>query len=207
MKVTNKLIKDLNPCKDRFDNYLNFYKGKKHTKAQFLGLKNITHEDKLWVAFRLIPTENIQLAAADIAELVLLFFEFTYPSDDRPRKAIEAARTGIGAYAAANAAYAAARAADSAADRAADRAADFFDIAANQAAANAANASANAAYAADRAAANAANAVAHAAGHAAYDAAHAAGHAANAVAHAAAYADARYHINKKIRTIVLKYWK
>jgi hypothetical protein len=189
MKVTNKLIKDLNPCEDRFNNYLKFYSNRNPSKAQFLGLKNITHEDKLWVAFRSMPEQNISLAAADIAGLVLHFFETKYPNDNRPRKAIEAARLNTDARAAAYAANAAAYAANAAADAAAYAAAD----AAAYAAAYAARA---AAYAAD----------------AAYDvdvatyAARAAADAARAAADAV-YLETESSINKKIRTIVLKYWK
>jgi hypothetical protein len=113
--ITNDIIKSLNPCKDRLDNYLKFYEDKEHTKAQFMELKNITHEDKLWVAFRLMTRDQVIKAVADIAESVLHIFEKKYPNDPRPRKAIEAARIcdvnsapTAAAYAAAAATYAAA---------------------------------------------------------------------------------------------------
>jgi hypothetical protein len=67
--------------------------------------------------------ESARLFAADCAEDVLPIFEREYPDDDRPRKAIEAAR----AYArgeidaAARAAEAAAEAAEAAAEAARDR--------------------------------------------------------------------------------------
>ena len=59
-------------------------------------------------------SKNPVLFAADCAEQVLPIFESAYPTDDRPRKAIEAARSGASvpaARAAAFAAHAAARAA------------------------------------------------------------------------------------------------
>jgi hypothetical protein len=72
----------------------------------------------------------LALWAADCAEHVLLHFEEKYPKDNRPRKAIEAARAWtrgeirVGeARAAAVAAHAAARAAEEGAARAAARAA------------------------------------------------------------------------------------
>ena len=72
----------------------------------------------------------LALWAADCAEHVLPHFEDKYPQDDRPRKAIEAARAWTrgeirvsGARTAALAAHAAARDADDAAARAAARAA------------------------------------------------------------------------------------
>jgi hypothetical protein len=73
---------------------------------------------------------SLALWAADCAEHALPFFEEKHPSDDRPRKAIEAARAWtrgeirVGpARAAAVAAHAAARDADEGAARAAARAA------------------------------------------------------------------------------------
>ena len=72
----------------------------------------------------------LALWAADCAEHVLPYFEEKYPKDDRPRKAIEAARAWTRgeirvseARTAALAAHAAARDADDAAARAAARAA------------------------------------------------------------------------------------
>ena len=96
-----------------------------------------------------------RLLGADFAEHVLHNFERDYPNDDRPRKAIEAARKfangeislkelGRASYAAADAAY---NAADATAVNAAYYAADAAYCAANAAtyAADAANAAANAA--------------------------------------------------------------
>src|ERR1700690_856102 len=80
----------------------------------------------LWLCERMIGTkgwptrEQIVLVVCDIAETSLHIFEKKYPADNRPRKAIEAARTWAtcdkadkkAAYAsAASAAYAAAAAA------------------------------------------------------------------------------------------------
>ena len=65
-----------------------------------------------------IDDRTLRLFAADVAEMVLPIFEAKYPSDDRPRKAIEAARrcadTDTATSAAAYAAYAAAYAAHAA---------------------------------------------------------------------------------------------
>jgi hypothetical protein len=90
--ITNEIIENLNPCKDRYNNYLTYYKGKKHTYAQFLGLKHITQEDKLWVCFRLMDKNVLGKCSADVAELVLPIFETRFPLDKRPREAINAAR-------------------------------------------------------------------------------------------------------------------
>ena len=119
MKINLKVIKELNPCSDRYNNYIKFYRDKKLTFCQFMGLKNITHQDKLWVAFRLMTKNNIRQAAADIAESTLHIYESKYPNDNRPRMAIEAARninsTQEELSAAWSAAWSAARSAASAA--------------------------------------------------------------------------------------------
>jgi predicted lipid-binding transport protein (Tim44 family) len=153
MIINKQVIKELKPCNDLYENYLKYYKNKEFTPAQFMGLKNITHKDKLWVGFRLIPKDKIRFVAADIAESVLPIFEEKYPGDLRPRNAIEAARSGdANAASAASAAYAAYASAAHAAARAAAYAASDAAYAANAAsdAAYAANAAASdAAYAAD----------------------------------------------------------
>jgi hypothetical protein len=106
--ITLETIKALKPCKDRLDNYVKHYSERSFTHGQFMGLKNITPEDKIWVALRLIPQAKLRFAAADIAESVLDIYEAKYPNDNRPRLAIEAARNGSADDAhAARAAYAA----------------------------------------------------------------------------------------------------
>jgi hypothetical protein len=187
MKINKDVISGLNPCEDRLNNYLKFYGDKTFTKAQFMGLKNITHDDKLWVALRLMNRKQIILATADIAESVLHLFEYKYPNDKRPREAIELAKKGkiFHAYASAPAAYAAYVAARSAAI---------------YTSAPAAYAAADAAYAA------------YAAAYAAYAAAYAAADAAASAAADAAAASAKAKVEsrdqeKLIRKIILNYWK
>jgi len=178
MLITKEYLKSLNPCEDRYRHYLDHYKDWSGTLEQFLDLEGLTHEDKKWVFVRSIDKDNLRFVAADLAERVLYIYENKYPSDDRPRKAIKAARSGS-----ADAAYAAARAAADAADAA---------YAAARAAAADAYAAADAAA---RAAAYAARAAAYAATYAAYaDAAYAAyaARAADAAYADAAYADAAY---------------
>jgi hypothetical protein len=109
--ITLETIKALKPCKDRLDNYVKHYSEKSFTHSQFMGLKNITQEDKIWAALRLIPQAKLRFAAADIAESVLDIYEAKYPNDNKPRLAIEAARNGSADDArAARAAYEVARA-------------------------------------------------------------------------------------------------
>ena len=68
-----------------------------------------------WLVSRLLARDDRVRYAIHAAELVLSIYETTYPDDDRPRKAIEAAKEYLSAItvrAAYAAAYAAARAAE-----------------------------------------------------------------------------------------------
>ncbi len=180
MKITKEVIARLNPCSNRYENYLQHYGTTSLTKAQFMGRKNITQADKMWVAFRLMAKAAAVQAAADIAESVLHIYEDKYPGDLRPRKAIEAARSNTATPEIIHASYAAAV-------RAAASSSAFY--------------AASAAYAPYNAAASAAYAPYNAAASAAYNAATAAAASANA-----AHKD-RAAQEKLIRKIVLKHWK
>jgi len=114
-----------------------------------------------WLLSRLMTHPQKVNFAICAAEQVLELFEKEYPADDRPRKAIQAAKdflagkiTADAASAAANAANAAANAAYAAANAASAAAyaayAAAYAASAANAAAYAANAAANAAYAAGR---------------------------------------------------------
>ena len=107
MLITKDYLKSLSPCEDRYDHYLTHYKNWSGTLEDFLDLPELTYEDKKWVFVRSIDNDKLRLVAADFAERVLHLFENKYPSDDLPRKSIEAARSANNAYTAADDAYAA----------------------------------------------------------------------------------------------------
>jgi hypothetical protein len=196
MRVNKEIISKLGPCKNRFDNYLEYYSDFDGTLQEFILLDKITHKDKIWVITKLFDDKQKSKWAIKCAFSVLYIYEKSFPSDDRPRKAIEAAQECLSNPAARAAAYAAA---DDAA-----RAAAYAARAAAYAAAYAAYA---AAYAADddvtraaRAAVDAARAAAYAA---ADDAARAAAYAADDdVTRAAAY-DTQKQLNLKFAIEVL----
>ena len=128
--------------------------------------KSVHSSMRLTKVYRWSKEDSVALAVF-AAEQVIEIFESARPGDDRPRKAIEAAKAWLAdhsanARAAANAAAYAAYAAYAAADAAVDAAANAA-YAANAAANAAADAAANAARAAADAAANAARAAATAA--------------------------------------------
>lgn len=89
MKINKKVLEKLNPCTNRLDNYLENYHDREFTINQFLRLKKISHEDKVWVAVRLMPRENLRFFAGEVAKSVLPLFEKEFPGDLRPRKAVE----------------------------------------------------------------------------------------------------------------------
>ena len=128
MKTTLKEIRKYHPCGTGWIKLLN-YLGK--TKADdddidfAVILKAIGIEDTVW-CLRTQDFQDYCLFLADVAESVLLIFEGKHPTDDRPRKAIDAIRAWHRGkiarddlVAAAAAAYAAAAAATYAADAAA----------------------------------------------------------------------------------------
>ena len=165
MQINKEVLKSLDPCSDRYKNYLENYPNFDGSFDEFLDLENITHNDKIWVAKRVLNTNQIVHFGLLCAQSVLHIFEEKYPEDKRPRNCIEylikiddfskvtdeqreeilkhrdAAADSYAVYAAANAAvYTAANAAVYAADTAANAAvyAADADAAAVYAAANAA---------------------------------------------------------------------
>jgi hypothetical protein len=136
MNITLAKIEALRPCQGRLDNYKKFYAEKEFTPVQFLGLKNITHDDKLWVAFRVLPDPALMRIAGLIAQSVLHIYEAQHPNDRRVRDCItvvlnpNATRAELDAAraAAGDAARAAARGAAGDAARAAARGAKEEEI-------------------------------------------------------------------------------
>jgi len=144
MKITNKLIADLKPCKDRHEFYLSHYDGKDLEFDDFIDSEFLTYSDKIWVAKRILNKNQLVHWVILCAQSVLHVFENKYPKDKRPRECLEylisikdfsnltdeqikeirkvrrAAADAAAAYAAADAdaAYAAAAAADADADAA-----------------------------------------------------------------------------------------
>jgi hypothetical protein len=153
MKITLEFLKKHDACKEGIE----FFKKELITAKKLIKCKK--YKWAYWGITRILnKTNNIKFAIY-VAESVVFLFEKKYPEDNRPQKAIEAAKNYLkDKNAAANAANAAANAANAAAKAAAKAAANaaYATYAAYAAytayAANAANAAANAAYAAANAA-------------------------------------------------------
>jgi len=65
MKITTQIIKDLNPCEDRLDNFMEHYPDFDGDHEDFLLLDKITHNDKIWVILRLMERIDIEVFAID----------------------------------------------------------------------------------------------------------------------------------------------
>jgi len=125
MKITTQIIKDLNPCEDRRDNFLGYYPLFSGDHEDFLLLDKITHKDKLWVILRLMDRIDVEVFAIDCAVYANTAYA-AYASYAAYTVADAAANAADAAYAAA-AAYYAADAADYAAASAAASAAAFVN--------------------------------------------------------------------------------
>ncbi len=181
MKTIDKyILKELNPCADRWKNFLNHYSDWSGDLLEFTELDKITIEDKLWVLLKegILDAPVLHELACRFAESFLDNFEKEYPSDKRPRQAIEAKRKWLtgeisdeelskAREAAWSAARSAREAAWYAAGSAAESAAESTGYAAGSAGASATAGSARSARAAARSAAWSARSAAESTGYAA----------------------------------------
>jgi len=96
MTTTLNKIKAHSPCEDGWEKLLNRL-NKTQSDDEPLSIATIIQcngiKDAVW-ALRAVEGKDkeIRLFAADCAESVLHIYEKQYPNDDRPRKAIQAAR-------------------------------------------------------------------------------------------------------------------
>ena len=168
--INKEVLKSTKPCADRWKNYLEFYSDFNGSFDEFLELDKISHDDKIWVAKKVLNKNQLVHFATLCAQSVVQIYNERYPHDKRisdcveylltitdfsslsneqREKLIELRERSRAARAAAYATDAAARAAAYATDaaaRAADAAAYATDVA------DAAAYAAYAAYAADDAA-------------------------------------------------------
>ncbi len=57
MIVNHEIVKGLNPCSDRYENFVKNYPEFDDSVSAFLNLTEISYSDKVWVVTRLIPRE------------------------------------------------------------------------------------------------------------------------------------------------------
>ena len=96
--TTLNKIRRNSPCEDGWAKLLK-HLGKTKGDDEAITFSTIIEsnglDDALWCLKTICPEHDkeVRLFAADCAESVLHIYEGAYPDDDRPRKAIEAART------------------------------------------------------------------------------------------------------------------
>ena len=110
--IDTDMIRKLNPCKSRWQNYLSYYRDFSGTFEDFLSLENISDSDKVWVGVRLLPRDLLEFFVVDCAFSAPSCFPVAayatdYVSGDADYVA-NAAADWAAAIAAANAAYVAA---------------------------------------------------------------------------------------------------
>lgn len=69
MKITinKEIIKSLEPCANRHENYLRHYPDFEGCLEEFLDLEQISHADKIWVSVRVMPRFLVECFAIDCA--------------------------------------------------------------------------------------------------------------------------------------------
>jgi len=93
MTINKTVISKLNPCKDRFDNFVEKYPDFNGNLDSFLDLSNITYSDKIWVGVRLLTRNEAVGFSILCADSVLCIFEERFPEDKRPRELLEHLKT------------------------------------------------------------------------------------------------------------------
>jgi hypothetical protein len=106
IKINTDIIKSLNPCKNRLDNWLLHYKAFEGDLVEFLDLPDISYADKVWVAVRVMPRFLVEVFAIDCA--------FNAAAADYAASAAYAASAYPAAYSASAAATTSAYASDAA---------------------------------------------------------------------------------------------
>lgn len=81
MKINAEIIAKLNPCTSRFENFKTQYPYFDGTLSDFVALENITYNDKIWVATRLLSKNQLVHWSILCAESVQPIFESKYPEN------------------------------------------------------------------------------------------------------------------------------
>jgi len=90
MKITKEQIKKLKPCPDGYQWFLDY--GSPDLTKTLLDVNKVKPEWAAWLYAKLMSGKQRKQFAIYAAEQVLHIFETEYPNDDRPRKAIAAAK-------------------------------------------------------------------------------------------------------------------
>jgi len=89
MKIDKDVLKDLNPCADRYKNFLKHNADFSGSLSEFMDLPTVAYSDKIWVAKRVLNKNQAVSWATLCAESVLHMFEEQHLDDKRPRDCID----------------------------------------------------------------------------------------------------------------------
>jgi len=89
MKIDKDVLKDLNPCADRYKNFLKHNADFSGSLSEFMDLPTVAYSDKIWVAKRVLNKNQAVSWATLCAESVVHMFEEQHLDDKRPRDCID----------------------------------------------------------------------------------------------------------------------
>jgi hypothetical protein len=81
VNINKEVISKFNPCKERFDMFLENYSDFNGSFDEFIDLNKITYEDKIWVAKKVLNRNQLVHFGLLCAKSVLNIFETKYPED------------------------------------------------------------------------------------------------------------------------------
>ena len=89
MKITVKKIESYNPCKSGIDDFKSKHPKFNDKLTVLLSLDDISYNDKVWLACKVVDIKTLQQWGVECAEMVLQYFEEVIPSDRRVRDCLE----------------------------------------------------------------------------------------------------------------------
>jgi len=93
MQINKEFLKSLNPCADRYKNYLEHHGEFSGSLSDFLGLPDLDYNDKVWVAERVLNKNQAVNWSILCAESVVHMFEDKHPGNKSLSNCIEFLKT------------------------------------------------------------------------------------------------------------------
>jgi len=81
MQINKEVLKNLEPCADRYEHFLNYNADFDGSFSDFLYLPNVNYDDKVWVAKRVLTKNQLVKWAMLCIESVVHIFEEKYKGD------------------------------------------------------------------------------------------------------------------------------
>jgi len=81
MQINKEFLKSLKPCADRYENYLEHHASFDGSFSEFIDLPYLDYNDKVWVAVRVLTSNQAVKWSVLCAESVVHIFEDKHPDD------------------------------------------------------------------------------------------------------------------------------